>query len=104
MKDNVFNLEKDQREKIRLYFDKDLGQARMVLSEEHKKYAEYKEALNTHMNNNIKEDIGYIDILMKKRVEKYKVNSSQAEPAKVSFGIPSKSSNNKFNSYGMDQD
>jgi hypothetical protein len=87
MKDNVFNLEKGCKEKIRLYFDKDLGQARMVLEEEHKKYAEYKEALNTYMKNDVKEDINYIDTLMKKRVEKYKVNSSAVEPAKVSFGL-----------------
>ena len=92
MKDNTFNLEKGLREKIRLYFDKDLDLARMNLSqnleEEHKKYSEYQMALNTYMKNDVKEDINYIDTLMKKRVEKYKVNSAASkEEQKVSFGV-----------------
>jgi hypothetical protein len=45
-------------------------------------------ALNTYMKNDVKEDINYIDTLMKKRVEKYKVNSAASkEEQKVSFGV-----------------
>jgi len=75
MKDNTFMLEKGLKEKIRIYFDKDLDQARMALDEQHKKYAEYKEALNSFVKADIKDDINSIDALMRKRVEKYKVNS-----------------------------
>jgi len=33
MKDNVFSVEKGLKEKIRLYFDKDLEQTRILLAE-----------------------------------------------------------------------
>jgi len=41
MKDNVYLLENGLKEKIRLYFDKDLEQTRMQLEEQKKKFAEY---------------------------------------------------------------
>lgn len=41
MKDNVFSLEKSLKEKVRLYFDKDLEQTRVLLAEQKQKFREY---------------------------------------------------------------
>lgn len=72
MKDNVFSVEKNLKEKIRLYFDKDLEQTRVLLSEQKRKFAGYKETLNSHMRENVTANINHIDAVMKERVESYK--------------------------------
>lgn len=115
MKDNTFMLEKGLKEKIRIYFDKDLEQARMALDEQHKKYAEYKEALNSYVKADIKDDMNSIETLMKKRVEKYKVNSGTTKnpqdredeskkKSKSKLTTSSSKQNFKFEQYGMDAD
>ena len=72
MKDNVFSVEKGLKEKIRLYFDKDLEQTRVLLAEQKRKFKEYQLTLNAYMRENVAENINYIDEVMKKRVEAYK--------------------------------
>ena len=72
MKDNVFSLEKGLKEKIRLYFDKDLEQTRVLLAEQKKKFKEYQVTLNSYVEENVSHNINYIDEEMKKRVEAYK--------------------------------
>ena len=72
MKDNVFAVEKGLKEKIRLYFDKDLEQTRVLLSESKRKFAEYKGTLNSHMEEKVTTTINQIDAVMKQRVEAYK--------------------------------
>lgn len=57
MKDNTFMLEKGLREKIRIYFDKDLESSRMALEEQFKKYLDYKGLLNAHMTKEVTDDI-----------------------------------------------
>ena len=42
IKDNIFGLEKNVKDKVRLYFDKDLEQTRVLLEEQKKKFAEYQ--------------------------------------------------------------
>jgi hypothetical protein len=73
MKDNVFMLEKGLREKIRIYFDKDLDTSRMALEEQYKKYDEYKSALNAYMKADVRDDINEIDARMKTKMAKFKV-------------------------------
>ena len=72
MKDNVFSLEKGIKEKVRLYFDKDLEQTRVLLDEQKRKFKEYQISLNSTMRKNVAERINYIDEEMKLRVEAYK--------------------------------
>lgn len=72
MKDNVFSLEKGLKEKIRLYFDKDLEQTRSLLHAKAEKFNAYQLALNSHMRENVAENINYIDEVMKARVEAFK--------------------------------
>ena len=72
MKDNVFALEKGIKEKTRLYFDKDLEQTRVLLTEQKAKFKEYQLSLNSFMRENVTSNINYIDEVMKKRVEAFK--------------------------------
>jgi len=72
MKDNVFGVEKNLKEKIRLYFDKDLEQTRVLLDESKRKFKEYQLTLNSYMRENVAENINYIDEVMKKRVKAFK--------------------------------
>ena len=72
MKDNVFSLEKGLKEKIRLYFDKDLEQTRSLLHAKAQKFNSYQLTLNSHMRENVTENINYIDEVMKARVEAFK--------------------------------
>ena len=72
MKDNVFSLEKGLKEKIRLYFDKDLEQTRSLLHAKAQKFNAYQLTLNSHMRENVTENINYIDEVMKARVEAFK--------------------------------
>jgi hypothetical protein len=65
MKDNVYNLEKQLKDKIKLRYEKDLDQTRMELLDQKKKFGEYKAALNSTMNGEIKENINEIDGLIK---------------------------------------
>jgi len=81
MKDNVFLLEKGLKEKIRLYFDKDLEQTRVLLDEQKRKFREYQLTLNAYVRENVAENINYIDEVMKKRVEAYKDVHNQADAA-----------------------
>ena len=71
MKDNVFSLEKGLKEKIRLYFDKDLDQTRVLLDEQKRKFAEYQTAVNSKMKATVTESVNYIEQEMKKRIEKF---------------------------------
>jgi hypothetical protein len=107
MKDNTFMLEKGLREKIRVYFDKDLDSARMALEEQYKKYDEYKSALNNFMKADVKEDIAEIDSRMKTRVAKYKVfdpKKALAQQEKDEKNGGNSKSNGIFEKYGMDAD
>lgn len=72
MKDNVFLVEKGLKEKIRLYFDKDLQQTRVLLDEQKRKFGEYQQQLNAYVREHVKESHNYIDQEMKQRVEAYK--------------------------------
>lgn len=72
MKDNVFSLEKGLKEKIRLHFDKDLEQTRSLLHAKAQKFNSYQLTLNSHMRENVTENINYIDEVMKARVEAFK--------------------------------
>lgn len=65
MKDNVYNLEKQLKDKIKLRYEKDLDQTRLELLDQKKKFGEYKAALNSTMNGEIKENINEIDGLIK---------------------------------------
>ena len=93
MKDNVFSVEKGLKEKIRLYFDKDLEQTRILLAEQKRKFKEYQLTLNSYMRENVTENINYIDEVMKKRVEQYKdVHNEQDNQGPASGGQLNESS------------
>lgn len=49
IKDNIFSLESNLKETIKLQFEKDLEQARLMLVENRKKVSEYQKTLNSHM-------------------------------------------------------
>ena len=68
IKVSIFSLEKSVKDKVRLYFDKDLEQTRVLLEEQKKKFKEYQTALNSSMKLNVKNNINYIDEEMKKHV------------------------------------
>ena len=72
MKDNIFAVEKGIKDKVRLYFDKDLEQTRVLLVEQKKKFKEYQQTLNSHIKLDVKNNINYIDEVMRERVEQYK--------------------------------
>ena len=72
MKDNIFAVEKGIKDKTRLYFDKDLEQTRVLLAEQKKKFKEYQNTLNAHIKLDVKNNINYIDEVMRERVEQYK--------------------------------
>ena len=72
MKDNVFLLEKGLKEKIRLYFDKDLEQTRVLLDEQKRKFKEYQLTLNAYVREHVTDKINHIDEEMKERVKQYK--------------------------------
>ena len=61
MKDNVFSMEKGLKEKIRLYFDKDLTQTRVLLDEQKRKFAAYQDTLNSHMRARVTDSVNFIE-------------------------------------------
>ena len=89
IKDNIFSLEKSVKDKVRLYFDKDLEQTRVLLEEQKKKFGEYQAALNSSMKLNVKNNINYIDEEMKKHVPQWKEKDSGVEGAAKKQKIPS---------------
>lgn len=89
IKDNIFGLEKNVKDKVRLYFDKDLEQTRVLLEEQKKKFAEYQAALNSSMKLNVKNNINYIDEEMKKHVQQWKEKDSGVEGTTKTQKIPS---------------
>jgi predicted deacetylase len=80
LKDNVFSLEKGLKEKIRLHFDKDLTQTRVLLDEQKRKFSAYQDTLNSHMRARVTEEVNYIEQTMRKRVDVFK-NVHSAEDA-----------------------
>ena len=76
VKDNIFTMEGKVKKKVRLYFDHDLDQTRMILEETKKKFAEYKVNLNSTLKCEVKENINEMDQIIKKRVERYRIESS----------------------------
>ena len=68
VKDNVYTMEDQLKEKIRLAFDKDLERARLDLKESKKKFAEYQTTLNSHMKADIKGHINELDVVLKKLI------------------------------------
>jgi len=72
MKDNIFAVEKGIKDKVRLYFDKDLDQTRVLLEEQKKKFKEYQQTLNSHIRADVTDNINHIDEVMRERVERYK--------------------------------
>ena len=69
IKDSVYTMEDELREKVRLAFEKDLTQARQELAESRKKFAEYKQTLNAHLSADIKQNINQLHSDLKKIVK-----------------------------------
>ena len=67
MKDNVYLLEKQLKDKIRIYFDKDLQDARVQLKEQRKMFDEYRVGVKAAMNNNLTNVVNNLDQEMKER-------------------------------------
>ena len=81
MKDNIFGLEKALKEKVRLYFDKDLEQTRVLLAEQINKFKDYQLALNSHIRLDVTNNINHIEEVMKKHLEQHKDIGGSSKPA-----------------------
>lgn len=67
VKDNVYLLEKNLKEQIRLEFEKDLEQARRELAESRKKFSEYQATLNSHIKADLTRNFNELEADMKRR-------------------------------------
>ena len=80
MKDNIFGLEKALKDKVRLYFDKDLQQTRVLLAEQINKFKDYQLALNSHIRLDVTNNINHIEEVMKKHLEQHKDIQGGSKP------------------------
>lgn len=67
MKDNVYLLEKNLKDKIRIYFDKDLSDCRKQLVEQKKKFSEHQIGMTAAKNNILANVVMTLDQDMKNR-------------------------------------
>lgn len=72
IKDNIFLLEKNLTEKIKLCYDRELDQTRMLLSDFRKQFSEYQQSVSAKIRAEVREEVNTIDGVMKKKANHYK--------------------------------
>ena len=72
LKDNIFQLESNLTEKIRLCYDRELDQARMQLADFRKQFMEYQESVSAQIKARVREEVNSIDGAMKAKADKFK--------------------------------
>jgi hypothetical protein len=72
MKDNVFLMEKDLTEEIRLCYDRELAQTKMQLADKEHQFKEYQESFNATIKAEVRNNHNQIDGVMKQTAERYK--------------------------------
>jgi hypothetical protein len=72
VKDNVFLLEKNLTEKIKLCYDRELDQTRMQLADIRHQFKEYQDSVAAKIKAKVREEVNQIDGVMKKKATQYK--------------------------------
>lgn len=106
IKDNLFSLESGVKEKVKLYFEKDLSDVRMQLTEMKINFHKYRENMSANLKADVADNISQIEVRMKARLEKEefpKNFKTKAEMLTDKYSQLLKSSNqNSGDSYGRD--
>ena len=72
LKDNIFLLEKNLTEKIKLCYDRELDQTRIQLTDIVKKFKDHRETVKYSIEANVRQEINTIDSTMKHKANIYK--------------------------------
>lgn len=80
LKDNIYLLETNLTEKIRLNYDKELDSARVQLADIKKQFHEYQESVSAMIKAKVRQEQNTIDGVMKKTAARFK---DLAVPTKV---------------------
>ena len=72
LKDNIFLMERNLTEKIKLCYDTDLDQSRMLLADYKKQLLEGRQKLSSDVNRDVRVIQNEIDEVMKKKVLTYR--------------------------------
>lgn len=70
IKDNIYSLESGIKEKVRLYFEKDLSDARMQLSEMKMNFLRYTDNMSASLKEQVHDNICQIEMRMKVNIQK----------------------------------
>lgn len=73
IKDNIYSLESGVKEKVRLYYEKDLSDTRVLLAEVKNNFGRYRENMSASLKADVADNINQIEERMKVRIEKEEV-------------------------------
>lgn len=82
LKDNIFLLEKNLTEKIRLCYDRQLDETRIQLTDIVKKFKDHRETVKYSIEANVRQEINTIDQTMKQKANIYKDLEQQTDKEK----------------------
>jgi hypothetical protein len=81
IKDNIYSLESGVKEKVRLYYEKDLSDTRVLLAEVKSNFGRYRENMSASLKADVADNINQIEERMKVRIEKEEVPKKFASKA-----------------------
>ena len=81
IKDNVFEMERNLTEQIKVNYDRELDQTRMQLDETRRKFADFQLNINARVMADVRDNINSIDSIMKGKAALFKDLSRQGPPS-----------------------